>query len=280
MNLNKLIGAGANSKVYDIDDHRVLKLYNSDQPFHIHEREYMKTCNAVDAGLPAPKVYEKVCIDGQYGLVMDKVNGLPLSSVLYDIKSDFENNNEKVLLNKMQLIARKTAEALASVHTIETELPETSFTMINEVEGSIKQTDLLTQSEKNNIIQYLHELPHMRRVCHGDPNANNIITYNDTVCMIDWMNTGTGHPLYDVTEFMLLLWWIPMYTVINEPIRHFFSVYRDLLERTFFEYYKSLTDIDPYPYEAWILPMLAAKIKNQTDPITADIMVAEVRKRL
>ena len=75
---NRLVGKGFCSDVYGWGDGRVLKLFHGWVERDRADREYAVTRTVHAAGLPVPAAYELVEVEGRWGIVFERVDGVSM----------------------------------------------------------------------------------------------------------------------------------------------------------------------------------------------------------
>src|SRR5690606_3567465 len=95
-----------------------------------------------------------------------------------------------------------TARLLSEVHQLSHEdvPPQRDF-----LKKQILSVDYLGMDEKKAVINILDRLPTNNKICHGDPNPNNIIMSNGNLIMIDWNDATSGNPETDLTEYIIMI---------------------------------------------------------------------------
>src|SRR3954464_8532949 len=74
----ELVGKGFCSGVYAWGEGRVLKLFHGWVARDRADREFAATRAVHAAGLPAPSAYELVAVEGRYGIVFERIDGVSL----------------------------------------------------------------------------------------------------------------------------------------------------------------------------------------------------------
>ena len=91
VNEENFIGAGANGKVYRLDDERIVKVYNpiSNPPEKI-EREKAAARQAFVHGIPSAIPFDIVKIDGMYGMIYELINADTLGKYINSHPEEME----------------------------------------------------------------------------------------------------------------------------------------------------------------------------------------------
>ena len=98
---------GECADIYEVDANTVLKLSKPGWSREMLYQEYLNGKLMGDIGIPAPKVYDFVEIDGRYGYTMDKLNDVTLVNLMW--KNPW----------KLTAYAKKLAAIHAQMHSIE-----------------------------------------------------------------------------------------------------------------------------------------------------------------
>ncbi|MFT3950408.1 MAG: aminoglycoside phosphotransferase family protein [Oscillospiraceae bacterium] len=246
----------------------MIKLYHrhSESDYHSLKWEYDKMKNLCRSGVPAPEVYEIVQVGQQYGYIMERIDGATLGDFLQTkIQSLLSGDlSEQEFSCEVEEAVRKTAACLFEVH--KSVLSKTQISGINSFEDQLKwhteNTPLLTDNEKLRIISMIDALPKKQSVCHGDPNPNNIIIGENGFRLIDWVNSGAGHFMYDIAEYV----WVStpreneLPKDFPESVKSFIQGKGDAISSAFLEEYKRISGEDVSDYHKWSIPLLAFKL--------------------
>lgn len=100
--------------------------------------------------------------------------------------------------------------------------------------------------------------------------------------LIDWVNAGSGNPMYDIAEYIWLN--TPREDInfegIPQELINFYLQNKELIIPTFISEYEKISGKDITSYEFYIIPLLAKKLNsNRTDEEKRKI-VLEIRERL
>jgi thiamine kinase-like enzyme len=279
--LGKLIGSGAGSDVYEYGNDKVCKLYKIG--VGSAEKEYNKTLDAYNNGLPAPKVYEIVEHNGRHGIIMERVHGISyLEILLNNIMECHEKGmpNSEIFYSSVNIeLIHNTAKVLYMLHQKKCNLIESAT---ESLKTSCKYNRYLTQEEKEIINMLIDRLPAGDSVCHGDPNPGNFLTQNNQIFLIDWNDCVKGNPLYDLTEYALTMKYADVDDSLEklpEYIINFVREYKDEYTKVFFDYYMKLSNIDISEMDMWLIPMLVSKmgVNNQQKK---EAYLSAIRKEL
>lgn len=182
-----VIGKGRTASVYDMGDHKVLKLFKPSIPFTVVRQELVLTQAAFSAGLPVPDAYEIVRSGPHYGILLDQVEGEELEHVLK------ENPDQR-----RQLI-RSFAETVRALHAVKVsderlpDLKAVSVSLTEQLDASF-----CSREEAARIRSVFEHLPDADTFVHGDCHAGNVMMKDSRMRFIDLTLSGKGDPVFDL----------------------------------------------------------------------------------
>ncbi|MBB3108666.1 uncharacterized protein (TIGR02172 family) [Paenibacillus phyllosphaerae] len=272
------IGEGGCSEVYAWeDDKRIIKVAKPNTSYEALRFEYTNTKAAWDHGLPAPKPYEMTTIEGRHGLVMERIDGETIMGRFTRQLIECADAGSH-LEDRFALVA--TAPVLHNIHREASDIQLPAQRPI--IRDAILRAPYLTINEKSKLMAMLDSLPAKRRICHGDPNPNNIIMADDgRVTMIDWMNATIGNPEADLAEFILMVRYAVLPKSFPRAAAAYFDHIRENLIDLFMDTYARLSGINYADVEPWLVPLAARKLI--ADGISEDekkLLVREIRRNL
>ena len=207
------ISFGRRSKIYALDDNRILKLYDKNFPKKRISDEFQKAQIVYAlSGIHNPKPIEVKEERGRTGIVFERVHGTALMN----------------LFQKLPWLYFAYAQKIISIHkTIHAVQASDLPSQQEEFTQTISESDKLTQSDKERLLRILNE-PHESVLCHGDFHHGNLIKRNDgTFFVIDWMDVFSGDYRLDVAL-------TAVNAVVSDAPAHVPAFYRkayDLLKR-------------------------------------------------
>lgn len=281
MGLGKLMGEGATAFVYEYGESKVVKLARYANSFESITYEFNKMKFLYEHNVPSPAIYEWVEVDGRFGYVMEKYNGVTLKEKQDEVmkKALTSQISIKELKDSFLEDIKKTAQCLYHVHTITIEEGEQLSDMLQQ---EAESTPLLNLDLKKQVIRLIEELPKGNFVCHGDPNPYNIMICKDGYKLIDWVNAGTGNLLYDIAEYV----WLStpreenVIGKVPQMLVDFYLENKDLMIPCFLEEYKKLSLMDVSDYEPYMIPLLVRKLHSNRTMKEKDEIVIDIKKRL
>jgi thiamine kinase len=190
MEQRRLFAQGREAEVFLEPDGRVLKLLReaSFEP-RVH-REAAALRAVRGAGHLAPEAFGVVTVDGRPGLLMERLSGEDLLTIL-------GRGPQRVLT-----AGRVMGEAHALMHECPApaELPDLAV----ELRQRIQDAPPLPDDLRAAALAMIDRLPSGDALCHGDLHLGNIIGSFSASVVIDWGDASRGDPLADVARTVLL----------------------------------------------------------------------------
>jgi Ser/Thr protein kinase RdoA (MazF antagonist) len=183
------LGAGREAEVYAWGDDAVVKLYRSG--FGGHRAEAAALASLDGHGI-APRLIDTVDRDGRTGLVLERLGGSDMLSLL------------RRRPWRVPGLARVLARAHLAVHEVRApgDLPGLRQVLAARINAAAVPPRL-----RDHALRVLDGLPDGDRLCHGDHHPGNVLVDADRVAVIDWPNAARGAPEADHARTMLLLRW-------------------------------------------------------------------------
>jgi len=250
MALSTPIGIGFTAEVYAWKDGQVLKLFNPGISRRAAETEANLTRIVHATGLPVPAVGDVVEIDGRFGLVYERVDGMTMLQAF--MKKPW----------KIPIYARQLAELQADMHKhCVPELPSQR----ERLERKINQAGILPENLRQAALHALELLPEDDKLCHGDFHPNNIVLASHGPVIIDWIDASRGSPIMDVARSTLLMGGGPLPP--GTPFVWLVKQLRDWIYQIYLRRYFQLNPVDRHQLSTWVPVAAAARLDEN---ITAD----------
>ena len=246
-----LIGKGRTADVYAWGEGRILKFYQSWMPASAVEREYAVTRAAQAAGVPVPATYELVEMDGRYGIVFERIEGISLLAEL------------QAKPWKLFAVARQLAELHAQIHNCRApvELPDQR----QQIESGINAAQNMVDTDKQAVQTYLMQLPDGDSLCHGDFHPDNILLSTRGPIIIDWLTGTRGRPLADVARTSLLFQTAGLPPSTPVHVRLLINMSRAVLHAIYLNRYLQLRPAKRQQIDEWRLPLITARLREVED---------------
>lgn len=186
----RLIAEGGQSKIYDYDDNKILRVPKREMDYDRIKYEF-QVYKFLEDKISVPHVYEVIELDSKPCIVMEKINGIDLYNKI--------QHNPIIILSLPNILAKLHT----SLFTLTTS--EKFVTNHQKAQYCIEHADILNTEIKQKLFNILRELPDGSTLCHGDFHPGNIIETNKSYYIIDWSSATIGSSLFDIAHTYLLL---------------------------------------------------------------------------
>lgn len=185
-----MIGAGANGRVYRLDQERIVKVYNpvSNPPEKI-AREKKVAREAFIQGIPSALSYEMVRVGDTYGIIYEMIDAKTLGETIAQQPERLEEFATRMAKMLLELHATTFApgvlpDARDSLHT---------WVDIAERSGYYTE-EVISAAHK-----LVNSIPARDTFIHGDFHPGNImVTDDDELLLIDMGDASVGDPIIDL----------------------------------------------------------------------------------
>ena len=245
----RLIAQGTEAEIFERQDGRVLKLLRARGPLERVTSEVAALDAARSAGLHVPQAYEQVVVEGRPGIVMERLRGTDLFSVL---------GRKPWLVFR---VGRLTGEVHARINAARAaaSLPRVKD-VAQEALASLGRREPAMQLER--IGRILARLPDGEALCHGDFHPGQLMVSDGECVTFDWAGAKRGNPLFDYARTRVLL-------TIGEPppgtpllLRFLAKVGRRLLVSSYVRSYErnAAEPLDQARVREWEIVNLAVRL--------------------
>lgn len=183
----KVIGEGANGKVYRANDDTIVKVYSKAESPEDIQREIELARKAFVKGIPTAIPYMIVKVDdGFYGSVFERLEARSFADIL---KSEPE---------RLEEIAQLSAGLLKTIHATTLnpgELPDVKQLTLHRIEV-IKP--YLPESQYARLWELVAAIPDDRHMIHGDYHLKNIMMQDGEAMLIDMDTLCEGNPVFEL----------------------------------------------------------------------------------
>ncbi|MAT44106.1 MAG: hypothetical protein CL609_17365 [Anaerolineaceae bacterium] len=260
----KPIAYGRTAEIYAWKNNTILKLFYDWVPTRDPHYEATIHQQVQKHSLPIPKLIEETHFNGRAGIVYERVQGPDMLTVLFQ------------KLWRLPCLIQQMATLQSQLHQVQiSELP----TLKDKIRYDISSVALLTQSEKDQLIKHLDQLPNRSNLCHFDFHPGQIILTESGPVIVDWITACQGDPDGDIARTLTLL----KFAVLPDP-----NVLKQILLRLISRwisriYLNQLAKLDPQfdrqAIQAWMLPIAAARLSENVTNEEQKILTW-IRKKL
>ncbi|WP_440114157.1 phosphotransferase family protein [Paenibacillus sp. QZ-Y1] len=277
--LGNKIGEGGCAEVFEWEDgSKIVKLAKPNTITAALEAELHHCRMASACGLPVPKPYDLVTVEGRAGIVFERIDGETIMHRFVDRAVEQSRMQKPLDVTEDFVNARITAQLFHQIHSHSVDhMPSQR----DNVKHNIVEAQYLSEAEKAAVIAQLDQLPMKQQLCHGDPNPGNILLRDNDAVIIDWNNASTGNPEADLAEYIIMI----RYAILPPHLPHEATVVLDATReasiQVFMEEYEKLSGIGYADVEPWIAPVAARKlIADAISDAEKTLLMNEIRRRI
>jgi len=253
------LATGRTAEVFELDDHRVLKLLRPGFPDRAADDE-AGIAQRVSAVYPsAPRCDGAVRVDGRSGVVYERIDGPTM--------------DDRARTHPWEIVAlgRRLGRLHARMHEADgSGFPDQRPALHDAIERAAAD---LTPQQTAAAHARVDSLPTASRLCHGDLHPGNVILGAKPI-VIDWENVRSGSPAADVARSIYLIRDAAM-AGLPAPIAMAVGALRAVVARAYLGGYRSVGGLDMAEVDAWRLPILASRmaegIAEERMTLTAEI---------
>lgn len=186
----EMIGAGANGRVFRLDQERIVKVYNpiTNTPEKIFQEKQVAR-EAFVAGVPSALSFEMVRVGDSYGIVYEMIDALTLGEAIARVPERLEEYSTRMANMLLKLHATEFAPGT---------LPDARLSLhvwVDIAERSGYYTDEVIAAAH----RLVDSIPPRNTFVHGDFHPGNImVTEDDEFLLIDMGDASMGDPIVDL----------------------------------------------------------------------------------
>lgn len=241
------LNAGRTATIFKYTDVQVLKVFRTTFPQEAINEEYKIGLYLNHAHLDTPHTYSLMDVDGSPAIVFEYIPGQSMLQKL--ARSPW----------RVFTYSKQMARLHSRIHSLR--VSDSDLSSLKEsLTSKILRAPLLTTTEKEIIILNLSRLKDGNAICHGDFHPDNIIVARNRLVTVDWNTARFGNPIADVARTWLLL---AMGTLPENKtkLEILLATYlRDLFCSLYVKEYRKITHFSVEEFEAWKLPIAAARL--------------------
>ena len=188
MNCKTPIASGNTAEIFLHED-KIIKLFKDFLPNGVAKYEADKQMFVASQGLSVPCIYEVTEINGQQAIIMEHINGKTIGSIIFND------------ITKAEKYMKLSVEVQLKIHNIKT---DELVQMFDKLTNQIQCASVISEKQKNALLEKLNNMEYENRLCHGDYHVNNLILCDQDVSIIDWADASAGDVKADVCRSYLL----------------------------------------------------------------------------
>jgi aminoglycoside phosphotransferase (APT) family kinase protein len=247
----RLIGEGREAEIFTWDEGTVLRLARPSSRWVRVEQEAMAMRAAAAGGVPVPRVHGTTTQDGRAGLIMDRVDGPDLITLM--------GKRPWTVPRSARMVGREQA----AMH--EVVAPPDLPSLHDHVRGKINAAGDLPAEFAELALATLDTLPVGDRLCHGDFHPGNVLIGRWGPAVIDWTNAARGDPAADLARTRLLLRQGAVPENMPALIRHLQAYGRGAFFRLYLRAYRRARPIDADLVDRWEIVRVADRVVEGID---------------
>jgi Ser/Thr protein kinase RdoA (MazF antagonist) len=242
-----IVGRGRTALIYAWDDGQVLKLYEPGTSVAKVEHEIDLGQRIHARGIPSPIVEGFIEVDGQPGIIFERVNGPTMLE--YSAAKPW----------RIFGTARRFAELQAEMHaSLVPDLPDLN----KKIKARLAAITVLTPETKAQLSALLDSYPASNAVCHGDFHPDNLIMSPRGPIIIDWLDVTGGFSLYDVARTSYLLSKAALPPGASPAQQLFIRLFRKIFHWLYLRRYRQLRPFTAQELKGWYRLVAAARLSE------------------
>ena len=252
------LGAGREAEVFAWGDGRVLRLARESSQAGMIEREALALAAAHAAGASVPGIYERITVDGRPGIVLDRIDGVDLLTVL----------------GRRPWSLRSVATTLGAQHAAlhRVAAPSGLPTVHEELRRRLG-SKLVPQDARRRALVRLDDLPDGDRLLHGDFHPANVLRTAAGCVVIDWTNGTSGDPAADIARTILLTGGGEIAGDVPVAVRMLAPVARRFLVAAYLRAYARELALDRERVGRWLPVWAAARLSEDIEAERAFLLL-------
>jgi aminoglycoside phosphotransferase (APT) family kinase protein len=239
------LAAGREAEVFVRPDGLLVKLVRSPDFAIRVDREAAALRALAGMGHLAPRLEAVVNLDGRPGLVIERVEGVDLLTLL--------------MRRPWRFLSAATTMAHLHAGLHEVVAPASLPELKAELRARIETTAALPSHLATYAVEILDTLPAGDRLCHGDLHPGNVLGTWVAPAAIDWSEASRGHPTADVARTYVLIRFGALPAGTSAPMRALTTAGRGLMTRRYLSVYRRSSAVDLSRLADWIVVRAAAR---------------------
>ncbi len=250
----KPIDHGNTADIYEYEDGKILKLFREYMPIEAIEGEYHNSCAVQELLDCVPMTYDLIENDGRFGIVYQRIIGTDMMKMIFSSLGTLSHRSKELARIHHQMHVKIE---MSTIEHEKKQLPSVK----EKLSEDLKHVNQLTQTKKQQIINYLNTLPDGNKLCHFDFHPGNIIYAEEKPIIIDWMTACYGDPLSDVARTCVML----NYAVIpgmHGIMKLLADIFKKIILKLYLKEYMKLSGCTISDIKKWYPPIIAARLRE------------------
>ena len=187
MKLDNVIATRKHKKIYR-DGDLCIKVFDSEYSKADVLNEALNLARIEETGIKTPKIHQVTCIDGQWAIVTDFIEGKTLEELIQENPGKFDEYLELFVDLQLEVHSKRCPLLTKLKDKMDRKMVEAK----------------LDPSVRYELRHRLEGMPKHKKVCHGDFTPGNIIiTPDGTPYILDWSHATQGNASADVARTYL-----------------------------------------------------------------------------
>ncbi len=253
----ELIARGNTSDIWSWTAGTVVKLLRPGIPRHWASIEADITRRVFAAGFPVPATDGVIEVDGQPGVVLERVDGETMWQHMKAAPYDVARLIERLV--DLQADLHRSSPV--------TGLPDLTRRLGSKIDEAVQ----VSSGDRREAQAMLDRLPHGTGTCHGDMHPANIVMAKRGMVIVDWFDAATGHATADYVRSSLLM--RPPGSEKSKAV-HLGGATSEFLDRVHCAYVAALARrelIEPESFATWEAVVAVARM---SEPVPTDDLVS------
>jgi aminoglycoside phosphotransferase (APT) family kinase protein len=231
------LGEGREAETLAWGNDRVLRLLKDPAQGERLDRERVALTCANRGGVPVPAVFGEQTLDGRPGLVMERIDGPDLLTLV---------GKRPWLVRR---VARTLGETHARIHGVEVD--EDLPTVHEYLRRCIADSEMIPDELRRPALEQLASLPKGNTLCHWDFHPANLLRGDSGPVVIDWTFALRGDPAADVARTRLTLRVGEAPSGSSVIAGHLDALGRRLMSCTYLSAYRKRRSVDLALVQRW-----------------------------
>lgn len=248
---SKVLARGRMAEIRALDHRQVLKVFRPGVSLASAETEARKTQALHEMGLPVPRVWEVIQVEGRPALVMDRVNGVTML--------------EEIARHPFRIAEMGRLCALLHARIHAHSAPRWFQGAVHYLRDRIQRVSRVDESLRLRAMDLSGRCSGDHALCHGDFHPGNIMIGKEGPVVIDWDNGVKGPPAFDVARTIVLVRAAMCHIRAGMP-RALISAASRVFLWQYLKVYRRVTGLSQEEITSWEIPVTLARLGEGIAP--------------